>query len=307
MLRSSQLKLAGAGKSTTRAPRLSHARLARVNAGSHLFVYRHVGRATGKRDRHPRSGREPGRAVSGNSPIAAAGAVTGVGSGPPAAIPASSAAQSATVRAIGPGWSSEGASGMMPSIGIRPWLGLIALVPQQADGIRSDPQVSLPSAPGTIRAASAAALPPLEPPDHPLQLPGIADLVGGAPGGELVGVGMPKQHRALAAQARPGGGVVSGHVALQHATGGGERQAGDAVEVLQGEGNSAQQGRPRPLAREALVGGPGLLARDVGIEADPGIHGIGRAVVCRRPAVALGDPAQAGLGQLGRGQPTVME
>ena len=53
---------------------------------------------------------------------------------------------------------------MIPASGIRPWVGLIALVPQQAEGIRSDPHVSLPSAAGVIRAAKAAALPPLEPP-----------------------------------------------------------------------------------------------------------------------------------------------
>ncbi len=53
---------------------------------------------------------------------------------------------------------------MIPSSEIRPWVGLIAQVPQQADGMRSEPHVSLPSAAGVIRAASAAALPPLEPP-----------------------------------------------------------------------------------------------------------------------------------------------
>ena len=53
---------------------------------------------------------------------------------------------------------------MMPCNGRRPCVGLIALVPQHAEGIRSEPQVSDPSAAGVIRAASAAALPPLEPP-----------------------------------------------------------------------------------------------------------------------------------------------
>ena len=38
------------------------------------------------------------------------------------------------------------------------------LVPHSAEGIRSDPSVSVPSAAGTIPAASAAAEPPLEPP-----------------------------------------------------------------------------------------------------------------------------------------------
>jgi hypothetical protein len=64
---------------------------------------------------------------------------------------------------------------MTPSSGTRPWVGLIADVPQQADGIRSDPQVSLPSAAGVIRAASAAALPPLEPPTIRSSAHGLPD------------------------------------------------------------------------------------------------------------------------------------
>ena len=43
-------------------------------------------------------------------------------------------------------------------------MGLIVDVPQIADGMRSEPAVSVPVAAGTIRAASAAAEPPLEPP-----------------------------------------------------------------------------------------------------------------------------------------------
>ena len=45
-----------------------------------------------------------------------------------------------------------------------PRVGLIVDVPQTADGMRSDPAVSVPVAAGTIRAASAAAEPPLDPP-----------------------------------------------------------------------------------------------------------------------------------------------
>ena len=77
---------------------------------------------------------------------------------------ASSGSQSATVRAIGPAWSSVGPSGTIPRIGTRPRDGLIVEVPQSADGMRSEPAVSVPVAAGVIRAASAAAEPPLEPP-----------------------------------------------------------------------------------------------------------------------------------------------
>jgi hypothetical protein len=38
------------------------------------------------------------------------------------------------------------------------------VIPQSAAGTRMDPPVSVPSAAGASRAATAAALPPLEPP-----------------------------------------------------------------------------------------------------------------------------------------------
>ena len=42
---------------------------------------------------------------------------------------------------MGPGWSSEGASGTIPSSEIRPWVGLIVHVPQQADGAPADSEI----------------------------------------------------------------------------------------------------------------------------------------------------------------------
>jgi hypothetical protein len=85
-------------------------------------------------------------------------------SAPPAAIASSSGAQSASERAIGPAWSSVAAIGTMPPIGTRPWVALIELTPDSEAGMRSDPAVSVPVAAGTMRAASAAAEPPLDPP-----------------------------------------------------------------------------------------------------------------------------------------------
>ncbi len=75
-----------------------------------------------------------------------------------------SRAQSARLRAIGPAWSRLTASGTTPASETSPRVGLIADVPERADGMRSEPAVSVPVAAGTIRAASAAAEPPLEPP-----------------------------------------------------------------------------------------------------------------------------------------------
>ncbi len=43
-------------------------------------------------------------------------------------------------------------------------MGLIVEVPQRAEGMRSEPHVSVPVAAGTMRAASAAPEPPLDPP-----------------------------------------------------------------------------------------------------------------------------------------------
>src|SRR5467141_3106611 len=80
------------------------------------------------------------------------------------AITLSSRLQSATERAIGPQWSSDHASGITPAAPTSPNVGLIELTPQKAAGIRNDPSVSEPVAAGTMRAASAAALPPLDPP-----------------------------------------------------------------------------------------------------------------------------------------------
>ena len=50
----------------------------------------------------------------------------------------------ATSRAIGPMVSRLSASGQTPSIDMRPWVVLRPAVPQQADGMRTEPPVSLP-------------------------------------------------------------------------------------------------------------------------------------------------------------------
>ena len=71
---------------------------------------------------------------------------------------------SATVLAIGPAvlsWSSTSENGQA---GTRPGLGRRPTTLQKPAGLRSDPPRSLPSARQTIRAASAAAAPPLLPP-----------------------------------------------------------------------------------------------------------------------------------------------
>ncbi len=147
------------------APSPSHARRGRFQALRHVVL--HLQRLDPVGERHPQPGERlsPARGVVGSSPSGAGGGMMWRACAPPAAIALSTAAQSATVRAMGPAWSRVAESGTMPSRSApRPWVGLIELTPESAAGIRSEPAVSVPSAAGTMPAASAAPEPPLEPP-----------------------------------------------------------------------------------------------------------------------------------------------
>jgi hypothetical protein len=68
------------------------------------------------------------------------------------------------VRAIGPTVSKLGTSGNTPPTGTAPCAGLSPTTSQAAAGIRSEPPVSVPRPSGTSPAATAAALPLLDPP-----------------------------------------------------------------------------------------------------------------------------------------------
>src|SRR5947207_1078736 len=70
-----------------------------------------------------------------------------------------------TVRVRGPTWSIDQDSGITPARLTRPYVGLSPTTPQQAAGSRIEPPVSLPMAPATRPAATAAAEPLDEPPD----------------------------------------------------------------------------------------------------------------------------------------------
>lgn len=76
----------------------------------------------------------------------------------------SSATRSATQRASGPAVSRVAEIGTIPACGQRCTVGRNPHVPQNADGTRTDPPVSLPMLAGTSRAPTAAPEPPLEPP-----------------------------------------------------------------------------------------------------------------------------------------------
>jgi hypothetical protein len=71
-------------------------------------------------------------------------------------------ATSATVLAIGPG--TESGDQEVDSLATRPGEGRSPTTLQKAGGLRREPPVSLPSARGSMRAATATAAPPLLPP-----------------------------------------------------------------------------------------------------------------------------------------------
>src|SRR5688572_23198632 len=81
----------------------------------------------------------------------------------PAIVPSTDAA-SRTVNPKTLTWSSEDPNATKPYRETRPYVGLIPTMPQSDAGCRTEPPVSEPSATGTIRAATAAAEPPDDPP-----------------------------------------------------------------------------------------------------------------------------------------------
>src|SRR5213594_1666949 len=82
------------------------------------------------------------------------------------AIASRTAAQSSAVRAIGPSLSSVHESAIAPLRETRPYVGRRPVIPQYADGVPMDPEVSEPIANGTSPPATAAAEPLEDPPDQ---------------------------------------------------------------------------------------------------------------------------------------------
>src|SRR5579864_359607 len=80
------------------------------------------------------------------------------------AITSSSIAASSTVRANGPTWSRLDANASTPYRDTRPYVGFTPTTPHKLAGWRIEPPVSVPIPRGANPAATAAALPPLEPP-----------------------------------------------------------------------------------------------------------------------------------------------
>ncbi len=73
-------------------------------------------------------------------------------------------ATSATVRASGPLTEKPSSGNGVGHVGVSPTLGRKPTMLLKLPGLRSEPPRSLPSAIGSMPAASAAPAPPLEPP-----------------------------------------------------------------------------------------------------------------------------------------------
>src|SRR5204863_3680746 len=102
------------------------------------------------------------RAASTTGGTGAGIEVESIASWPPM-ISCSSAASS-TLRATGPGVSSDDENATSPYREVPPYVGLDPTVPVTAPGWRIEPPVSVPMAIGDSYAATAAADPPPEPP-----------------------------------------------------------------------------------------------------------------------------------------------
>ena len=73
-------------------------------------------------------------------------------------------AASCTSFVIGPIWSSDDANATNPYLETNPYVGFNPTTPQKLAGSLIEPPVSLPNAHGTMLLATAAALPPDDPP-----------------------------------------------------------------------------------------------------------------------------------------------
>src|SRR5262245_9950937 len=179
-------------------------------------------------------------------------------------------AQSSTVRAIGPVWSSVQDSVMTPARLERPYVGLIPAMPQKAAGPRIEPRRIGPGSPGDeaggqrgARAAAGAA-------GNVVEVPRIASGGKLVPGeldaeGELVGDELAEQHRARLLPASHRRGVGIGNPFREECGAAGGADAAGEVDVLVGDGNAeerilvaASESRfRRPCVLESTVGGEG--------------------------------------------------
>ena len=142
---------------------------------------------------------------------------------------------------------------------LRPRVGLRPTSPQQAAGARMEPKPSEAWAAGSIRAPTAAAAPPLEPPEmrprsHGFFVGPVEQRLAGEAQAQLARVGAPEDHHAGAFQALDVLAVLGRHDILEEPAAPCGRAAGEGgAEVLQQvrhalERSTGQSGGDRPAA-----------------------------------------------------------
>ena len=216
--------------------------------------------------------RRPGRGRRCAAKRRTGGAAVDPAAGSTPASAASSGSQSRTARAIGPRWSKVGASGTIPRSETSPRVGLIVDVPHSAEGIRSEPAVSVPVATGTWPEASAAPEPPLEPPAERSSDQGLPTWSVVPPHANSCVCRWPSSTMPAAESARPGVAVPVGHL-VEHPARGRERLPGDGVEVFEADRDPAERGCV--ACRKPLVGPVRRRDRVLLVDAHPRVDRAG--------------------------------
>ena len=184
----------------------------------------------------------------------------------------SSSAASVTVRAIGPAWETV-PNALGGHIGTRPNVGLSPGRPVKPHGMRIEPAPSLPSASGTRPAASAAALPPLEPPGvvsgsqglRVIPYSGLSVTPFQPNSGEVVWPGSTAPLRRSAATAEPSSSHGPAGSIAREPRRVGQPRARNASLTATGTPSSAPSGVPaRQRSSEARACGQRALGVDAG-------------------------------------------
>ncbi len=178
-------------------------------------------------------------------------------------------------------------TGTTPSVGTRPVDGRSPVTPQKQAGIRIEPAVSVPSVPGTRSAATAAPLPPLEPPqmrssDHGFRAGPKCGLVVVAPKANSCVFSLPSTTAPAARRRATAVGVTPGDVVAENPRRCGRARARDVDHVLDRDRHPVQRAVGRVL---------GLGERLLGADRDEGVELAGRL-----------DPLEIRLHRLTRGE-----
>src|SRR5699024_4564902 len=179
------------------------------------------------------------------------------------------AAVSPTVRVMGPAWARV-PKGLDGNIGMTPYVGLRATIPQNAAGIRTEPPPSVPRASWPRPAATAAEPPPLEPPGVSAGSEGSlpADRSGvpqrAPPAGARGALAQPR----AAGRRPPATGAAGGERRVVGvARDAGDRVVGDPLPRELGRGGLADHHAPRLVHRRGDGGvvGPGTRLGGIGL------------------------------------------